>query len=79
MQQDSPLKLVFLVTILMIVAPIGVGHVVKPDWFIKRSGVRKGGELLTEWNRVGFQILGVILAAFAACGIYALLQDYFSR
>ena len=53
---------------------IGLGHVLKPDWFMKRSGIRRGGEMLTEYNRVGFQIVGLIFAALAAYLLYSFLR-----
>jgi hypothetical protein len=55
-------------------AGIGIAHVFKPDYFIKRSGVRKG-EMLSESNRLGFQIAGAI---FAAVAIY-MLYSFFRR
>jgi hypothetical protein len=58
---------------------IGVAHVINPDRFIERSAVRKGGELLTKWNRLQFRIVGVIFAGFAALILYVLLSDYFSN
>jgi hypothetical protein len=61
--------------VLVFFGVIGVAHVVYPDWFIKRSGVRKGGEMLTEWNRLGFQIAGAIFAGFAVYLLYHLLRD----
>jgi hypothetical protein len=64
-----------LILVLLVFAGIGVAHIIKPDWFVNRSGVRKGGELLTEWNRLGFQIAGAIFAAFALYGLYVLLRD----
>ncbi len=42
-------------------AAIGIAHIFKPDYFIKHSGVRRGGDLLNRWNRVNFQIVGVSL------------------
>lgn len=69
MQQNSPWKLMLAAAILVFFAAIGVAHVVYPDWFIKRSGVRKGGEMLTEWNRLGFQIAGAIFAGFFTSSI----------
>jgi hypothetical protein len=53
---------------------LGIAHIIKPDWFIKRSGVRKGGELLTDWNRFSFQIAGAIFAGFAAYVLYHLFR-----
>ena len=65
-----------LVVVLMLVAFAGVGiaHVFKPDYFMKRSGVRKGGEMLTEWNRLGFQIAGSIFAAVAIYMLYSIFR-----
>jgi len=63
-----------LVLVLLVFAGVGVAHIIKPDWFVNRSGVRKGGELLTEWNRLGFQIAGGVFAAFAIYALYVLLR-----
>jgi cyanate permease len=79
MQQNSLWKLVLLIGVLLIFAAIGVAHILKPDWFLKRSGVRKGGAMLTEWTRLQFQIVGAIFAAFAVFLLYILLSDYFSH
>jgi uncharacterized BrkB/YihY/UPF0761 family membrane protein len=68
-------RLTLLVVLLLFLACLGVAHILTPDWFIKHSGVRKGGELLTEWNRIQFQLLGAILTAFALFGLYALLSS----
>ena len=64
----------FLVLILVTFAGVGIAHIFKPDYFVKRSGVRKGGDLLTEWNRIGFQIAGAIFAAFAIYLLYVLFR-----
>jgi hypothetical protein len=75
MQQNSLWKLMLVAVVLVFFAAIGVAHVVYPDWFIKRSSVRKGGEMQTEWNRLGFQIAGAIFAGFAVYLLYHLLRD----
>ena len=75
MQQNNLWKLMIAAIILVLFAAIGVAHIVNPDWFLKRSGIRKGGEMLTEWNRLGFQIVGAIFAGFAIYGLYVLLRD----
>jgi hypothetical protein len=79
MHENSPWKLILLVGLLLFFAAIGVAHAVKPDWFIRRSGVRRGGEVLSEWNRLQFQIVGAIFAAAAGHVLYTLLADYFSH
>jgi len=38
---------------------------VGPDRFIRCSGVRKGGVMLTDFNRLGFQIAEILFAMFA--------------
>jgi hypothetical protein len=58
---------------------VGVAHVIAPDYFIKRSGVRKGGELLTEFNRIGFQIVGILVALFAGGIFYEVAKDLFRK
>ncbi len=62
------------VLLLVAFAGVGIAHVFKPDYFLKRSGVRKGGDLLTEWNRVSFQIAGAIFAAFAIYLLYVFFR-----
>jgi hypothetical protein len=79
MQERSPWKLILVVSVLLFVVAIGIAHVVKPDWFIRRSGVRKGGEMLSEGNRFQFQIVGAIFAAAAGYGLYTLLAAYLSH
>jgi hypothetical protein len=38
------------VLFLLVFAGIGVAHIFNPDWFVKRSGLRKGGEMLSEYS-----------------------------
>jgi hypothetical protein len=57
---------------------MGIAHVINPDRFIKRSAVRNGGEMLTEFNRLGFQFVGVLVAAFAGFVLYMLARDIFT-
>ena len=68
-------RLTLLIVLLLFFACLGVAHIVNPDWFIRRSGVRKGGELLSEWNRIQFRLLGAILTVFALYGLYSLLRS----
>jgi hypothetical protein len=79
MHQNSPWRLVLAIAILLPFAAIGIAHVAKPDSFIKRSGLRKGGEMLSDSNRLQTQIAGAIFAAFAGYVGYSLLSDYFSH
>ena len=48
MPHDSLWRVALAVTVLVFFGLLGIAHVLNPDWFIKRSGLRKGGELLTE-------------------------------
>jgi hypothetical protein len=52
---------------------IGIAHAIFPDRFIKRSSVRKGSEMLTDFNRTGFQTVGIITAAFGGFMLYVLV------
>ena len=65
---------VIVVLMLLAFAGIGIGHIFKPDYFIKRSGVRRGGELLTESNRLGFQVAGAVFAGFAIYLLYVVFR-----
>jgi hypothetical protein len=60
-------------------AVIGIGCVIKPDWGIKHfaQSWRRGGELLTEWNRLGIQFVGLAFGGFAAYLIYIVLRGCF--
>lgn len=51
---------------------LGMLFVFNPDWFIKRSGVLKGGQLLTAWNRLGFRIAGAVMAGASVYVLYDL-------
>lgn len=79
LHENSAWKLMLLVVVLIFFACVGIAHVINPDWFIRRSGVRKGGEMLTEWNRLGFQIAGALFAGFAVYGLYVLLRDVLTK
>jgi hypothetical protein len=72
--QNSVWKIGIVAVMLAVFAGIGVAHVVNPDPFIRRSGVLKGGELLTRSNRFQFRIVGALFAAFAIYLLYQLLR-----
>ena len=59
------------IVLLLAFASLGIAHVIKPDYFIRRSGVLKGGTLLTRVNRFEFRVVGAI---FAAGALYVFLQ-----
>jgi hypothetical protein len=76
---ESTWKLMFGLAIAGCFLCIGIAHVIFPDRFIKRSGVRKGGEMLTDFNRMGFQLVGIVFAAFGGFMLYVLLGDLFAK
>jgi len=75
----NPWKLMVVVAFLVLFTCVGIAHVVNPDWFIERSGARKGGEMLTGWNRFGFRSVGLFLAGGAMYMLYLLLRDYLAK
>jgi hypothetical protein len=76
---DSPWKLMVGVAFLVLFACVGIAHVISPDWFIEQSGVRKGGEMLTAWNRLSFRIVGAIFTGVAVYILYSLSRDYLAK
>jgi hypothetical protein len=72
-------KLILLLTILVGFAAIGIGCVINPNWGVKHFGqsLRRGGELLTEWNRLGIQFVGLAFGGFALYAIYVVLRECF--
>jgi hypothetical protein len=76
---ESIWKLLFGLGVAVIFLCVGIGHVINPDYFIQRSAVRKGGELLTESNRIGFQFVGMIATIFAGFMIYILVGDMLGK
>ena len=76
---ESIWKLSLGILVLVFFFCIGVAHVVAPDRFIKKSAVRKGGEMLTDFNRIGFQIMGIIAMVFSGRLVYMLVEDLISK
>ncbi len=76
MHGESTWKLLLGVVVLLFFLVIGVAHIANPDYFLRRSAVRKGGELLSEWNRMGFQIVGLLLVCFSGFVLYELGKDF---
>jgi len=69
------LKMTALVVVLVLFLCMGVAHVINPDRFMGRSAVRKGGLLLNDWNRFGFQLVGALFAGFAAYLLYVVARS----
>lgn len=53
----------------------GVAHALYPDRFLRRSGIRKGGEMLTDFNRTGLRLAGMLFAGFSGYLLYVLIKD----
>ena len=79
LHENSAWKDALLVVVLVFFAFIGVAHVINPDRFIERSGVGKGDEMLTGWNRYQFRAFGVVFAGVAVYMLYALLRDVLAK
>ena len=76
---DSAWKLCLGVVVLIVFMGLGIGHMLFPNYFIERSGLRRGGEMLTDWNRTGVQLVGLMAALFSGGVLYDLLKDVFSK
>jgi hypothetical protein len=76
---DSIWKLCIGVSVLIVFMGLGIGHMLFPDYFIERSGLRHGGEMLTDSNRTGVQFVGLIATLFSGGILYELLKDVFSK
>ena len=72
-------KLIFILALLLGFAVIGFGCLIRPEWGIKHFGqsLRRGGELLTEWNRLGIAFAGLAFGIFSLYGMYIVLRDCF--
>ena len=79
MHRNGPWNLALVVIVLLFFFCIGVGHLIWPDYFMKRSGLRKGGEMLTDFNRKGVQAVGAIVAGATLCLVFDLMKDWFSK
>jgi len=78
-QSDSTWKLLVMVAVLVLFACVGIANMVSPDWFIERSGVRKGGEMLTEWNRWCFRFAGATFTGVTVYVLYVFLRGYLTK
>ncbi len=76
---ESIWKLCLLALILVFFLCVGIGYMFYPDYFLKRSAARKGGEMLTDWNQGIFQLVGLILTGFILYLMYQLARDIFGH
>jgi hypothetical protein len=75
--EESIWKLSLGILISFVLFCIGIGHVFYPDYFLRRSAVRNGGEMLTDVNQLGFQFVGVVMSLFAGFMFYCLVTAIF--
>lgn len=69
MHQSTLWKEILGGAVLVFFAAYGIAHVLYPDRFMKPW--HRGGEMLTEWNRLGIQVAGAIFAGFAIYVLYS--------
>ena len=79
MYRNGPWNLALAVIVLLFFCGIGVAHLIRPDYWLKRSGLRKGGEMLTDLNRIGIQVVGAVTAGATMYITYDILKNYFSK
>jgi hypothetical protein len=78
MAVPSPWNLILLIGALLFFAGISLGHIFFPDYFVRRSGMRRGGEMLTVWNRMGVRFVGAVILGAIVCVVYiAFIEPYF--
>lgn len=76
---ENTCKVLIGIAVLAFFFCVGVAHLFRPDRFLRRSGVRKGGEMLTEFNRIGFRLCGAAFAAFSGYLLYVLVRDLLAK
>jgi hypothetical protein len=76
---DNPWKLALGFLVLLFFLGMGIAHVIRPDYFLKRSAIRKGGEVLTAYNLVGIQFVAFVVALFALGVLYQIGKDLISN
>ena len=79
MYHDSAWRVLLVALMLIAFVGIGIAHVINPDIFLRNSGARKGGAMLTKWNRDSFRVIGAIFAGGAGYVLYAVLQEYLGK
>jgi hypothetical protein len=76
--EESSWKHVLGVAIVVFFFCVSIGHLIKPDYFLRRSGVRKGGEMLSDFKRMGFRFVGLIGAVFTGFLLFEFIEDSFA-
>ncbi len=78
MHEESLWRLAIGVLVLAGFAFIGIGCLVNPEWGIRHfgRGLRRGGELQTEWNQIGIALAGLVFAAGSVYILFEVLREY---
>ena len=71
---ESPWKLALGFVFLVFLFSMGLGHVINPDYFLRGKG-----KALNEHNRSGIQLVGIVVALFAAGVFYEVAKDILHR
>ena len=79
LQPDNPWKLAIGILVLVIFAFVGIAGLINPDWFIRQSGLRQGGEMLTGQNRFGCRMSAAAFTGFAVYVLYVIVRDLITK
>jgi hypothetical protein len=71
MEPKSIWKLVVVIVVLVVFVWMGIANVIKP----RLGPSRRGGEMLTDFNRLQLRLVGGIFAGGAIYLLYVVLRD----
>jgi hypothetical protein len=71
MEPKSIWKLVVVIAVLLVFICVGIANVIKP----RLSPWQRGGEMLTDFNRLQVRLVGAIFAGGAIYLLYVVLRD----
>ena len=77
MRGGSVWSFALIVTVLLVPVASGVFAIVRPDRFT--GGLLKGGEMLTDWQRLSAQLGGLTVAVASGYMLYSFLADALSH
>ena len=58
---------------------LSIRHLFRPDYFLRRSGMRKGEAMLTHVHRMGFRFVGLGGAALTGFLLFELIGHFFAK
>jgi hypothetical protein len=67
------------VLILLAFLVAGIDMVIHPKRHMKNAWLRRGGEMLREWNETGVQGLGLVVTGVSAWILYDLLHRFWYK